>query len=292
MDYPYGSYNVSRPPTDTDERTLTRDIAFNRHSKNTGEHVSPLDNGRINVGTDGISVKLCQGIDEESFKRTLSRAQRATIGFSLEESEGNESEDWEEMMRGGLQTALESQVIVFEISGVSRTCTHQLVRSRRASFHQQSQRASYAGDYPETRIPESVWRVPEARQAYVEAIEATHRAYRIACDHDVSYQDARFILPEGTDTYIMAEYSLREFLNVYAYRACSMFQWEIVEVMRQAGRLLVDAHPWLEPYVKISCEKSGMCEYQGWESVEGQCDFPYAYESNRRFQPKAHSIGR
>ena len=64
--------------------------------------------------------------------------------------------DWEEMLKGGLQTALESQTIVFAVSGVSRTCTHQLVRSRRAAFHQQSQRASYVGDHPEMRMPESV----------------------------------------------------------------------------------------------------------------------------------------
>jgi len=222
-------------------------------------------------------------------------------------------EDWEEMLKGGLQTALESQVIVFAVSGVSRTCTHQLVRSRRAAFHQQSQRASYYGDYPETRMPESVWRNSAAACAFMDAIASAHNAYRVACEEDISYQDARYILPEGTTNYILCEYSVREFIDVYAYRGCSMFSWEIVSVMREMRRLLIEAHPWLEPYVKISCEKTSgaktpaykerleeqgpavnahTCTFQGWENVEGQCDFPWARQDNRAFISTQHGIGR
>ncbi len=114
----------------------------------------------------------------------------------------------------------------------------------------------------------------------------------MACEEDISYQDARYVLLEATDNYIMCEYSVREFMNVFAYRGCSMFSWEIVHVMREMRRLLVEAHPWMEPYVKISCEASKRCTFQGWESVEGQCDFPWAKESNRTFQPTFHKIER
>jgi len=291
---------------DYDQRdALTVDKAFNRHSMNDGHHVSPLDNNRVTVGTDSINVVMTQGIDEEAFKRTLSMAQRATIGVDLESEEAFSSSDWEEMLQGGLQTALETQVLVFAVSGVSRTCTHQLVRSRRASFHQQSQRASFMGNNPETRMPESVWCSPRAREAFLMALSYTHLAYRTACEEDISYQDARFILPEGTNNFILLEYSVREFLNVYAYRACSMFQWEIVAVTRMMGDILKDKYPWLAPHIKISCEKTvgsidnaGMspegnshaCTFQGWESVEGQCSFPWARQSNRTYLPQAHKI--
>ena len=163
-------------------------------------------------------------------------------------------------------------------------------------------------------MPESVWRNPRARASFLAAIEASHNAYRVAAEEDISYQDARFALLEGTTNYIMLEYSVREFLAVYAYRGCSMFQWEIVHVMREARKLLVEAYPWLEPYIKISCEKtsgsrdgigaaaaSGVsrgpgaydhtCTFQGWERVEGQCDFPWARDSNRTFRSEAHEIG-
>lgn len=288
-------YRGSRAPHDLRETNLLRDVAFNRDSMNDGHHVSPYDNGKVQVGTDGIEVRLVQGIDEEAFKRTLSMATRATIGLDLSGETmdsllAKDTRDWEEMLKGGLQTALETQVIVFAVSGVSRTCTHQLVRSRKASFHQQSQRASSYGDRPEARMPESVWRNQNARDAWLEAKDATDHAYRVARAEDISYQDARYVLLEGTDNYIMCEYSVREFMNVFAYRGCSMFSWEIVHVMREMRRLLVEAHPWMEPYVKISCEVSKRCTFQGWETVEGQCDFPWAKEDNRTFKPEFHKI--
>ena len=291
------TYGTSRSADDVRETNLLRDVAFNRHSMNDGEHVSPLDNGMIQVGADNIEVRLVQPVDEENFKRVMSMATRATIGLDLsgktmDDLMAADNRDWEEMLNGGLQTALETSVIVFAVSGVSRTCTHQLVRSRRASFHQQSQRAGWYGNQPEVRMPESVWRNQRARQAFLAAKAASDYAYNVACNEDISYQDARYVLLEGTDNYIMCEYSVREFMNVYAYRGCSMFSWEIVAVMREMRRLLVEAHPWLEPHVKISCEKPRKCTFQGWETVEGQCDFPYATEDNRTFKPQFHKIER
>lgn len=369
-------YEYSRAPRDTRSTNLLRDYAFNRQSMNDGHHVSPYDNGKIQIGGDGIVVRLTQGINEDAFKRTLSSATRATIGLDLTVPGAGEYEpcamtadvaayewplidcghishrkqgfaepvegqvgygaDWEEMLKGGLQTALETQVVVFEVQGVSRTCTHQLVRTRNAAFHQQSQRASFYGAQPEARMPESIWLNPRARAAWMLAKEASDRAYEIACAEDISYQDARYVLLEGTNNYIMCEYSIREFMNVFAYRGCSMFSWEIVTVMREMRRLLVEAHPWLAPYIKISCEKTGAeckkckgtgyidyaddvpltpeeflsgnwpqagrcsicdgkggtkkCTFQGWEEVEGQCDFPWAREDNRTFVSTAHGI--
>lgn len=261
-------YTTSRHHMDIDSHeALTRDVAFNNHTHNDGHHVSPTDNAQISVGTDDIQVALVQGIDEAAFKRTLSAATRATIGVDLSKPHALDAEDdWKEMLKGGLQTALETQTIVFAVSGISRTCTHQLVRSRRASFHQQSQRASYVGDQPQFRMPESVWRNTVAREAALHAVLAAHRAYRVACEAGISYQDARFILPEGTTNYIMLEYPIREFLNVYAYRACSMFQWEIVAVMRKCREVLVEAHPWLAEYIKISCQDRKCPECGGFGS--------------------------
>lgn len=311
----------SRAFGDTDDRALLRDVAFNKHSVNDGHHVSPTDNGMNQIGVDGIKVALAQGIDVEQLKKTLTMATRATIGLDMTATLPGEyeachqyqgctihaehrvvgggymegqvpMEDWEEMLKGGLQTALETQTIVLAVGGVSRTCTHQLVRSRKAAFHQQSQRASYMGDCPEVRMPESVWRNQRARNAFFKATIECWNAYRVACEEDISYQDARYVLQEGTTNFILLEYTIREFLNVFAYRGCSMFSWEIVHVMREARRVLLEQYPWLEPYIKISCEKVQRCTFQGWESPEGQCDFPWATDESRTFKPEFHQIGR
>jgi flavin-dependent thymidylate synthase len=300
-------YTASRDWADQRETALLRDVAFNRHSMQDGKHVSPYDNAQLKIGDDGIAVNLVQGLNPE-FQKVLSKAQRATIGIDLALPD-EDNRDWLEMLEGGLQTALESQVIVFEVSGISRTCTHQLVRTRKAAHHQQSQRASFFGNHPEMRIPESIWRLPDdVRRLWIEAVMAAHKAYQAACDADASYQDARFVLPEGTTTYTVFEISLREFINVYAYRGCNLMQWEIVSLFRMMREILIKKYEWLEPYIKITCEQTRgaidrpydendpsthhTCRWQGWESVEHQCNFPWARESNRSFKSKHHSIER
>src|SRR3954454_24534046 len=89
---------------------LTKDVAFNCKSFNTEGHVSPYDQAEMFVGLSDIKVRLTQPIEEDMFRRTLSRAINATTGVDLDNppAEG----DWEEMLKGGLQTALDSQVIV------------------------------------------------------------------------------------------------------------------------------------------------------------------------------------
>lgn len=267
--YDYGdSQNLPDPDLVTDPPKLLADSGFNNHFTNDGSHVSPYDTGRIHWGTEGIQVKLLQGVDEESLKRVLSRTLRATTGVSPDETTDVDA-DAVEMFSGGLQSALETQVVVFEITGASRALTHQLVRTRKAGFHQQSQRATWYGDRPATRFPLSIARgekSPKEHASHVElvwrqALLACWYAYKTACDAGVSYQDARYILPEGTTNYIICEYPLREFLNVYAYRACSGFLWEMVHTMREMGRVLTEAHPFLADYVKISCEKGPGCSH-------------------------------
>jgi thymidylate synthase ThyX len=304
---------------------VVKDFAFNRKSFDGGRIRNPAE-GEILAGLDGIEVELVQDFDDRELQRFFSFAINATRG--IDPRNPPDEADWEEMMRGGLQTALKRINIAFAVYGASRTATHQLVRSTRANFHQQSQRAHYYGDRPSVRMPESFLgkevvpgggRIGERdaighaeplsiAEEYRKLVEHSSWFYRLATEADVSYQDARFGLLEGTVNFILCEYSLDEFIAVYAYRGCSMFQWEIVGVMRKMRAVLVDAHPWLDRYVKISCEKTAgaldakpgdslartahACTFQGWEEVEGQCGFPWARETNRTFRSERHAIGR
>jgi thymidylate synthase ThyX len=295
---------------------IVKDVAFNRKQFGPGQPQNP-DQGKLHVGTDGIRVTLEQDFRDEELQHFFSFAINATRGIDPENPP--EPVDWEEMMRGGLQTALKRINIAFAVYGASRTATHQLVRSTRANFHQQSQRAHYYGDRPSVRMPESWLDKGTGKEDDIggevmladhfhDLVEHAAQVYRLATDLGVSYQDARFALLEGTTNFILCEYSLDEFINVYAYRACSMFQWEIVCIVREMRRVLLEQHPWLEPYIKISCEKTHgakdmpnqedvemyahTCTFQGWEEVEGQCDFPWARESNRAFRSERHAIKR
>jgi hypothetical protein len=256
---------------------LLSDQSFNNHDRNDGSHVSPFDNNCVQVGLDGLQVQLLQGVDEESFKQVLARGVRATTGLTAPARAGAgqspklaiSDEDWQEMMRGGLRHGLESQSIVFEVWGASRALTHQLVRSRRAGFLQQSQRATWYGDRPEVRMPESIWRsTTEVRKAWVEAVLASWAAYSAACDAGVSYQDARYILTEGTTNYIQCTYTIREFIDVFAYRGCSMFLWEMVGCMRLMREVPGDRYPtqpggWIHPEGRLARIRGPVSGLQG-----------------------------
>ena len=62
-------------------------------------------------------------------------------------------------------TSSNMQYFMFEIEGVSRVCTHQLVRHRIASYDQESQRFS-AVEREDFIIPHSIQSNPEALEVY------------------------------------------------------------------------------------------------------------------------------
>lgn len=259
----------------------TRSVASKRMSLDHGRSTSPSDNGTIQVGGDGLSVVLVQDFDDEVLEEIGRYAQSASVGAPLRVLQ---SEDPSEFLTGGLAfQSLEDIRVAFAVRGASRVLTHQLVRTRQAAFKQQSQRDCYYGKHAEFRMPESVWANQEARLAFMGALLAAHAAYNIAVNEDIPYEDARYILPEGTTNFILCEYSLRTFMDMYAYRACVMFQDEMVWIMRMMRDSLVAVHPQLEQYIKISCEKQKRCTYQGRERTEQQCDFPWA--ADRVFIP-------
>lgn len=286
---PYSGLGQPREASrDVDDTSYhgTRSISSKRLTLDNGRSRSPSDNAMIQVGQDGIEVALVQDFRDEDLERVGRWAQAASVGAP---EAVRLSEDPQQFLEGGLaKQSLEDIRIAFAVRGVSRVLTHQLVRTRQAAFKQQSQRDSYYGDAPEFRMPESVWVNPELREMWIWGVRVSAFVYNMAIGADVPYEDARYILPEGTTNFILCEYSLRTFMETYAYRGCVMFQDEYVWTIRAMRDLLVERHPYLDKHIKISCELNQKCTYQGTERVEGTCTFPWAREDNRVFMPKRY----
>ena len=252
------------------------------------QHISPLANGRIDEGYDNIKVRMLFWPDEAMFKNLVYKATMATRGSDIDETEQPDPQVVEEAFKGGLNQVLEVATVSFEISGISRGLTHELVRTRKASFAQQSMRHTDFGDANQ-RMPAEIANASEVIQAmWVNSVGHSVEAYQWLVDADVPFQDARTVLPISTETYIIASYPLNEFFSTYSYRACHMFYPEIVALFGLMKIALVKQCPWTEPFIQISCEKTRsagiydhMCTYQGWEKVEGQCPFAWAKEANR-----------
>jgi thymidylate synthase (FAD) len=276
-----GARQTSRSIIDT-----TMHGTINRNSRRLSQDgrrtESPGNTGMVQVGTDMIEVILAVDFDDTKLEAFSRWAQSAGSGAP---EKLRMSKNPAEFLEGGLaMQSLEDIRFAFAVRGVTRVCTHQIVRTRAAAFKQQSQQDTWQGDFPEFRMPETVWVNPELRANWIATLVECHKSYNKAIDADIQYKDARYILPEGTTNFIFCEYSLRTFLEMYAYRACVMFQEELVYVTREMGRLLVEAHPYLEPHIKISCEKIHKCTFEGPERVEETCSFPWAKEDNRTYR--------
>jgi thymidylate synthase ThyX len=273
MDYTYSRNEDDITPRDGIKH------AESRRRSNSPWHKSPWDNGIVRIGNDGLEVVLALDYDDKALDTIGWWAKSASIGGPYNPMAKDEARG---ILHGGLAfQSLESIRIAFGVRGASRVLTHQLVRSRAAAFKQQSQRDCWYGGMPEFRMPESVWFRPSLRTAWINALRLAHNAYNFAVSEDIPYEDARYILPEGTTNFILCEYSLKEFLALYAYRGCVMFQSEMVATMRAMRKLLVEAHPYLEPHIKISCERIHKCTFQGEEPTASSCDFPWARKDTK-----------
>ena len=76
----------------------------------------------------------------------------------------------------GHESPLEHVSFTFAIEGISRACTHQIVRHRIASYSQQSQRYVKLEQF-EYIIPPAIDSNPEANRIFIEAMERDQKAY-------------------------------------------------------------------------------------------------------------------
>jgi thymidylate synthase (FAD) len=133
----------------------------------------------------------------------------------------------EKIMSMGHQSVLEHASFTFGIDGISRVTSHQLVRHRIASFSQQSQRYVSHSERFATVIPPTISGRPETLTRFEEQLTALHQIYADMVADGVPAEDARYILPNATETKIMVTMNARELLHFFALRCCERAQWEI-----------------------------------------------------------------
>lgn len=127
----------------------------------------------------------------------------------------------------GHMSVFEHASVTFRVSGISRACSHQLVRHRVASFSQQSQRYCKidfsSGDWfvypPDVDIPAFASHMTECELRYKEAL-----------NNGMNPEDARYLLPEATKTEIVITMNVRELFHFFDMRLSKSAQWEIREL--------------------------------------------------------------
>lgn len=165
-------------------------------------------------------------------------------------------------MKKTIQSSFEFVTYVFDIYGVSRNFTHQLVRTRNAVYAQESQRTVDVRDA-------EVLGLPEDGRMYG-LVETIKNRYANEIDDGTPVQDARNILPTGIETSITMGTNLRELAHMAEVRLCTRTQGEYQKVFKEMKERIVEIHPWAESLIEVYCVKTGICCFPNYKECPVQ----------------------
>ena len=180
--------------------------------------------------TIALAARLCYSqVDIEALKEKLSGADIKTF--------------LDKIMSLGHQSVLEHASFTFGVDGISRVTSHQLVRHRVASFSQQSQRYVSHKERFAVVTPPTIAENPEHSRLFEAQVAALHEAYGALVEAGVPAEDARYLLPNATETKIIITMNARELLHFFRVRCCERAQWEIRAMAVEMLRLVKPVAP-------------------------------------------------
>ena len=184
--------------------------------------------------TIAMAAKLCYSpSDIESLKeKTAAKDQKGFV---------------DKLMKMGHMSPIEHASFTFAVEGISRACSHQLVRHRLASYSQQSQRYVSEESGFDYVIPQTIRGDAALEKYFIEFMAKAQKAYnqivkklnKKGIKGEAANQDARFVLPNAAETKIMITMNARELLHFFRQRCCNRAQWEIramaIEMLKLVG---------------------------------------------------------
>ena len=136
------------------------------------------------------------------------------------------------LYKNGHHSVFEHIYFTFKIEGISRACSHQLVRHRHCSFTQRSQRYCSEDGF-EYIAPSTL--DPCALALDMASIQVWYEDFQ---EGGVPNEDARYILPNACATELYLSCNLRELIHIANERLCTRAQWEIRELVKEMVSLV------------------------------------------------------
>lgn len=172
------------------------------------------------------------------------------------------------LVRSGHLSALEHASFTFAVDGISRACSHQLVRHRVASYSQQSQRYVRFSQGEGFILPPNIAANSEAKLVFEEAMESARRSYDRLVElglaegrtNESVCEDARFVLPNAAETKIVVTMNARELRHFFSLRCCRRAQWEINRLAWTMRHLTLAVAPLLFEGTGPGCMTGGCPE--------------------------------
>jgi flavin-dependent thymidylate synthase len=168
---------------------------------------------------------------------------------------------WEEIeaeldyMANTIPSSWEFVEYKFLIEDVTRGFTHQFVRTRTASFAQQTMRVLNVGGWTFGTGP-TVALQKNRRNRYNKTMTKISEAYDALVADGAKIEDARGILPTNIHTNIVAKFDLRSMADTARKRASSRTQGEYRNVMEAMKAEVQRVHPWAEKFFCRSFDRS------------------------------------
>lgn len=141
----------------------------------------------------------------------------------------------------------------FGIEGISRACSHQIVRHRIASYSQRSQRYNIEDSFAYV-VPESFKTHEKDYDIWYDAkMKQLQDWYNDAISDGIPPEDARMLLPNACETKIIVTMNIRELLHFFTTRCCNLAQWEIQDIAIQMLKLARNVAPIIFKHAGPNC---------------------------------------
>lgn len=165
----------------------------------------------------------------------------------------------ETALKAGHHSVIEHIQLTFAIEGISRVCSHQLVRHRLASFSQKSDR--YAEGLTSFTRPDTISDNREFMHKYREHMDKAYDFYMELVNSGIPKEDARYVLPQAMNTQMIISMNCRELLHFFNLRLCNKSQWEINRLAWQMFKECYQVLPEIFKHAATDC-------------IDGQCKQP------------------
>ncbi|MBD3167896.1 MAG: FAD-dependent thymidylate synthase [candidate division Zixibacteria bacterium] len=163
------------------------------------------------------------------------------------------------VIRKGHHSVLEHAAATFRIKGGSRVFTHELVRHRFVSPSQESQRYVCYADKPDRKktkeynciVPDTIQGIKigengtqlSAVEEFERVKEECYNLYEKLLTAGVPPEDARYILPGGTESEIVITANFRELRHVFTLRCHPRAHWEIRKICIEILKIMKKEAP-------------------------------------------------
>ncbi|MBQ2887636.1 MAG: FAD-dependent thymidylate synthase [Firmicutes bacterium] len=159
----------------------------------------------------------------------------------------------------GHESPMEHVSFTFAIDGISRACSHQLVRHRiGVSFSQKSQRYVKEKQFDYV-TPPKIAAKPELSAEFDQAMADMQAVYEKLLAAGVPAEDARFVLPNAASTSLVVTMNVRSLWHFFELRCCTRAQWEIRALANAMLAEVRKVAPLLFAKAGATCDSMGIC---------------------------------